>query len=286
MTVTIPRRIGKWTALKLEYLDHYLQAYVTAATRAGETHYIDAFAGCGECLLVDNGYPIPGSPWRALSAVPAFSECHFVEKQARLAAYLRRTLAQVGVEDARVYPGDCNDVLPSEVLPRVPRNVPSFAFLDPTGLQLHWQTIQKLAAHRTGRKMELLILYPYDMAIARLFNLARANPSTYNTLVRFYGDECWVRELAESEQAGEDRSVRRERFVRLYTSNLLALGYRYVRPYGPMYTGRKPLYHVVFASDAEVGARIMHDVWAKIRYVRGELLYRPLRRPSQKASVS
>lgn len=275
----IPSPIGKWTALKLEYLDNYLQGYVIATKKAKETHYIDAFAGCGECVIKQSGQNIDGSPWRALNAVPRFSQYHFVEKKPAFAAHLRKSIIDNGINNAYVYVGDCNQVIPSDILPKIPRNVPCFAFLDPTGLQLHWTTVRALASHRQGWKVELLILYPYDMAVSRQFSGAKTKPSTAAKITTFYGDESWKTELEQSIEAGENAAQRRERFVKLYTCNLESLGYKFVRPYGPLYWHRRPLYHVIFASDSDVGARIMRDVWAKTRFVPGELGYAPVKRP-------
>ena len=68
-------------------------------------------------------------------------------------------------------------------------------------------------------------------------------------------------------EAHETTNQRRERFVQLYVRNLQSLGYKFVEVYGPLYSKRGPLYHVIFASDHPVGAKIMHDVWAKTRFV-------------------
>ncbi len=276
----IPTPIRKWTALKLEYLDNYLQAYVRATKRAREIHYIDPFAGCGDCVIIESGHYVQGSPWRALNAVPQFSKYHFVEKRPALAAHLRKSIIDKGFNNANLYVGDCNQVIPSQILPKLPRDVPCFAFLDPYGLQLHWATICALASHRRGWKIELLILYPYDMAVSRLFSLAERTPAISLKLTSFYGDESWKTQLDESVEADEDTEQRRQRFVKFYTSNLRSLGYEFVDVYGPLYSyRRRPLYHVIFAGDHPAGQRIMHDVWAKTRFIPGEFFYAPIRRP-------
>jgi three-Cys-motif partner protein len=128
--------------------------------------------------------------------------------------------------------------------------------------------------------MEQLILYPYDMAVARLFSLAGANPTISRRLTSFYGDESWRAELEQSVKAQERTEERRARFVRLYAGKLRQLGYKFVETFGPLSYKRRPLYHVIFASDHSVGAKIMHDVWAKTRFVPGELWYSPVKRPS------
>jgi three-Cys-motif partner protein len=275
----IPTPIRKWTAIKLEYLDYYLQGYVQATKSAKETHYIDPFAGCGDCIISDSGYPIQGSPWRALNAIPQFSQYHFVEKKGILAAHLQKTIFDCGFNNTHIYVGDCNDVIPREILPKIPRDVPCFTFIDPYGLQLRWETMKALASHRRNGKVELLILYPYDMAISRLFSLAKKKPAIHCRLTSFYGDESWKMQFEQSLGLGENTDQRRDRFVKLYKNKLHAIGYKYVEVYGPLYSQHRPLYHVVFASDNAVGAKIMGDVWAKTRFIPGELGYVQVRRP-------
>ncbi len=278
--VKVPKQIPKWTALKLEHLDCYLQGYVQATKAAKEIHYIDAFASCGDCAMRDTGQLVQGSPWRALNAIPRFSQYHFIEKNRAYATHLKSRIAESRISNATIDIGDCNRLLPSEVLPRIPRDVPTFAFLYPDGLQLDWATVVAVAAHRRPQRVELLILYPYDMAVKRQFPLAATSSSHRDKLTRFYGTDSWLREYERSVEDGESTEQRRLRFVQFYRENLLELGYRHVEPYGPMCSNRGPLYHVVFAGDNDVGVKIMRDVWARPRYVPGELFYKPLRRPN------
>jgi len=282
MAVEIPRPIHRWTAVKLEHLDAYLQAYVTATKRWGERYYIDAFAGCGDCVLMENQMPVEGSALRALSTVPPFSGYYFVEADQRSVEHLERRTSAKDIPNVHVLCGDCNELIPKEVLPKLPRNAPSFAFLDPTGLQLQWRTVEALARHRSigDYKMELLIVYPYDMAINRQFFLPR--PPT-RALTLFYGNNEWEAEFQDSRRLREGSPARRERFVNLYVGNLKSLAYRYVDVYGPLRDRGRPLYHVIFAGDHPVGAKIMRDVWSKSRPIPGEMWYRPLRRPAPKS---
>lgn len=271
----IPTPIGPWTARKVEYLDYYLQAY-RRVTQNRPAYYIDAFSGCGDCVLRPGGYPVEGSAWRALRAQPNFTRYFLVEKEPILASHLESRIRAAGITHAMVLNGDCNEILPSKVLPMVPKDAASFAFLDPSGLQLAWTTIETLAQHRRGPwKMELLVLFPYDMVAKRWFSLEELS-DTYD---RFFGTNEWQRELSESEKAGEEPLQKRQRFLRLYTSRLRGLGYRHVEAYGPLTHRRRPLYHFIFAGDNDTGHRIMNDVWARPRAIPGELDYVPLRRP-------
>lgn len=176
---------------------------------------------------------------------PPFTHCYFIEKDPRLVTQLRDSVASH--PNASVFEGDCNNVIPEQVLPLVPQYAPSLAFLDPTGSQLHWVTVRALAAHRLGqRKMELLILYPYDMFIVRWLRL----PSMEPALTAMLGGTHWKDELAKSTTLRENEMQKRQRFVKLYCEGLRSLGYRFVEALGPLYSERgRPLYHVIFASD-------------------------------------
>jgi len=259
-----PRAANRWTLLKLTYLSLYLDAFVVASKTAKERSYLDGFAGCGECKMNDTGQVVAGSALRALRVSPAFTECHFVELDEEIASCLTTKVASFS--NAHVYTGDCNVVIPRQVLPNMSRLSASLAFLDPPGLQLHWATIVELAKHRdvrrTRRKMELLILYPHFMAVAaNLFNTG-ARP----TLSLMFGGDGWCTVLEDSRSRNETRRQRGDTFARYYCDRLRSeLGYQYVDQYGPLYDGRRPLYYVVHASDHEAGPQIMRNVWSQKR---------------------
>ena len=273
----IPKVIGTWTALKLEYLDHYLQAYRTVTKKAPQSFYLDLFAGSGDCALRRHGTMVPGSAWRALSAVPRFTRYFFVEKDPEQAEHLRQRIRTEGISNFQVETGDCNQAV-DRILPKVPRTALSFAFLDPSGLQLHWNTVKKLSSHRRGtQKMELLILYPYDMVINRWIS----KPAMSATLTAIHGGDSWRVAHEDSLLRGEDENARRERFVNSYRDKLVGLGYKYVDVYGPLKYGHRNLYNVLFAGDNPIGQRIMRDVWSKPRAIPGHLDYVPVPRPAQ-----
>jgi len=276
-----PMEINRWTGIKLHYLDRYLQAYVTAAKSSLKRAYLDAFAGCGKCVLKDTKTVIDGSALRALRTVPPFTEYHLIEIDRDKVRHLREAVRSEG--NVRVYGGDCNHVVVDQVLKPsgMSQQAASFAFLDPPGLNLRWATIEALASYRydpkNHRKMELLILYPFDMVIdLKLFNAGVAA-----TLDAFFGGPEWRKLLAESQALGEGRRERRERFVGLYVNKLKALGYRYVYPYGPIYDKHRPLYHFVFATDHPAGDTIMRNVWQgkKPPILEDEMGFQPLQRP-------
>ena len=130
---------------------------------------------------------IPGSPLILLDAEPPpatkvlLCEQHDGARQAlvnRCEAYGAR---------ADIHAGDANAVV-HDMLTKVPRGAPAFAFLDPEGSELAWETVDAIAAHKRGqaRKVEQLILFPTDMGFVRL---APDHPEMVTRILlrRFYG---------------------------------------------------------------------------------------------------
>ncbi|MEK7693748.1 MAG: three-Cys-motif partner protein TcmP, partial [Chloroflexota bacterium] len=163
--------------------------------------------------------------------------------------------------------------IPEQVLPHVSRVAPTLAFLDSTGVEPKWELVKSLAHHRRGvrgEKVELLILFAFDMFINRWLKSERL----WGRLDEFYGDQEWRDHLRDSIQRGEEIAARRTRFIGLYMARLRDdLGYQFVDPYGPLTRGRHVLYHMIFATDHPVAHRIMGDVWSKARAIPGDMFY-------------
>ena len=267
----IPRPIGDWTAKKLEHLSAYLDAFALATTKSRERYYIDAMAGCGECVMAKTGHLTLGSAWRALNSRPAFTGIHLVELDRASAGHLRSAMEPYPA--VTVYQGDCNEVIPNQVLPKISRVAPTLAFIDPTAAQPGWELLRALSTHRRGvrgEKIELLILFAFDMFMNRWLS----HETSWPILDRFYGNDTWRRHLEESHRLAESLDVRRSRFMNLYVDQLKAdLGYKFVDVHGPLRKKRRVLYHMIFATDHPVAQKIMNDVWAKARPVPGSLFY-------------
>jgi three-Cys-motif partner protein len=252
-------------------LSAYLDAFAKATKRANERYYIDAMAGCGECVIKDTGFVTPGSAWRALNARPRFTGIHLVELDRASSSYLRVQTASYS--NVRVYNGDCNDVIPKQVLPNVSKTAPTLAFVDSTGVEPTWDLLNALSEHRRGtrgEKVELLILFAFDMFI----NIWMKSERLWPRLDKFFGSQAWREELHESTRLGEAIEARRARFVALYVKQLREeLGYRFVDAHGPLMRGRHALYHMIFATDHPVAHKIMNDVWSRPRAIPGDMFY-------------
>lgn len=120
------------------------------------------------------------------------------------------------------------------------------------------------------KKIELLILFAFDMFINRWLSA----PGQNQNLDRFFGTQSWRGELEQSRALFEDVAARRDRFLHFYMLRVKeTLGYKFVDAHGPLTHGRRVLYHMIFATDHEVGQRIMKDVWKAERAIPGELFY-------------
>jgi three-Cys-motif partner protein len=155
----------------------------------------------------------------------------------------------------------------------IPRSASCLAFLDPGGYRrLHWSTLEKLVTHGKnwqGDKMDLLIVFPLEMALVR--NMLR--PECEESVTRFYGNQQWEeikRQKHVNKISPEDIKLK---LVELYKNGLQNLGYRYVRDFKPASPTHDPYYHLIFASDTISRSKHIQEAWGKSRFLRCELLF-------------
>lgn len=164
---------GEHTRRKLDVVAKYLVAYVTVMKKQDfRLFYVDGFAGSGastskaeaeksqDPTLFPTADVLDGSPIRALSVEPPFDHYIFIEKSdenVRSLSGLREKFPHRMIEIA---PGDANERLrefcDSITGERFDRAV---VFLDPFGLSVRWQTVERLAA---TEKVDLWYLVPVD----------------------------------------------------------------------------------------------------------------------------
>ena len=265
----MPRQIKRWACHKLECFGDYIDAY---AGSLADGYYLELYAGCGQCLCDGTDCCIDDSSLRALKV--KFAEHILVVGDAQDAESLRQLAAARSRDNVAIITGNCNraDVI-RRALDLIPRSASSFAFIDPPGYRmLRWRTIQRLASHGTdwkGNKMDLLIVFPLEMALLR--NLTR--PDCQASITRLYGSQKW-QEIKEAKLDGKIGLAKvRQRLVALFKDGLKGLGYKHVTDARPAVFSRSPVYHLILASDRDSGAKILADAWGKPRYLPCELLY-------------
>ena len=209
--------VGPWAKDKLESLERGLDYYTTRLKKTDywQKIYIDAFAGPGlsevrskpkdpEERLPDlfageiEKDPVEqeveylrGSPRVALELKNPFDRYIFIEKDPKRIAEL---LAMKAEYDGRRYievrPGDANAVLQELLRSGIrKRSHRAFAFLDPFGLQMPWETIEALAATEA---VEVMINFPMGMAIRRMMPKSGDVPPDWHiSLTTFFGTDEW-----------------------------------------------------------------------------------------------
>jgi three-Cys-motif partner protein len=262
-----PKPIRKWICHKLECFADYIEAY-TSTLSGNQCCYLELYAGCGNCICKGTDCIIEDSALRALKT--KFAKYIFVVSDSHDAGNLKQLTASY--DNANIITGNpVNDKVLRQVFDLIPRSASSLALIDPQGYRkLRWSTIKKLATHSKdwkGHKIELLIIFPLEMALLR--NLTR--PECQASITRLYGNRKW-QEIKQKRLEGKiGLGKARQRLLELYKAGLKALGYRHIADFKPSYL--PPLYHIISASDSDGRAKILEEAWGKERYLPCELLY-------------
>lgn len=242
------RCVGAWSKAKHYYLEKYVNTFTTSMRKKwdGQLYYVDLFAGPGKSLARETEEEIDGSPLIALNAPYAFAGYFFVDSN--------REVLDVLSERCKSHPnfgrinfclGDCNSVI-NDVIKDIPKRSLSLAFIDPTGLQFKFATLQKLAQ----RKVDLIITFPDGMAIKR--NIKKFLEEPHSPLDDMVGDRQWRKfQTAKG-------------IVGYYRNKLPTLGYQEVRLGDEVrirsFSRKLPLYLLLFASKNLLG----HKFWQEI----------------------
>lgn len=272
------RSWGYWTQAKLAILQDYLPAFLQASKgKATEFVYLDAFAGEGHGVDRLTGEAFPGSAQIALDVDVGggFTKLRYFEQSTK-AGELERRLKQTNPgRDIKVYGGDCNQTIAAALNDlRLVRWAPTFAFIDPDGMELAWETLALLAQHKLGYrkhgserpeyKVELWLLFPTQGLIRTLaLDRTKLLPRHEEGATRLFGTDAW-RRIYELRRAGDLTAPdAKEEYVNLMRWRLMHdLGYGKTHPFELKNTGGGTIYHMIFATDNAAGDRIMSDLYS------------------------
>ena len=265
------RSSGRWVAEKLDYLQRYINFFENSMHTKPwrKRHYIDLFAGPGKCYVSETGAVYLGSPLLALTTPPPFTDYFFVDTDSESIATLQQrcTVSQLS-DRVQCLVGDCNLVV-REIVERILAVDSEFirdswsslnlAFLDPQGLNLHWETIVTLSR---PYGMDLIIHYPQG-GLSRYMGKAFRTEGQSAVDLLFGGPE-W-RQIYEKQQGrpGIHRAL-----MDLYKGKLQDLGYAEVlrddevgdEPLMRNAKRKTPLYRLLFASKHPLGNKGWHTV--------------------------
>lgn len=273
------RSWGYWTRAKLAILADYLPAFLQASRgKASEFVYLDAFAGQGHGVDRLTGEEFNGSARIALDAGDGrgFTRLRYFEQASKARELQDRLRAEYPDRDVKVYGGDCNTEIRKALAELRPyRWAPTFAFIDPDGMEFAWRTLEQLAGHKRGYrgatstkpeyKVELWLLFPTQGLIRTLaldqekLSLAHEHGAT-----KLYGTEAWSTIYNARVDGALSAAEAREEYVNLMRWRLTKdLGYAKTHAFELKNTQGGTIYHMVFATDNEAGDQIMSDLYAK-----------------------
>lgn len=263
-------RIGYWSEIKLAILREYATAYSTilAAQRSPSlSHvYVDAFSGAGEHRTRLTGEFVAGSPLNALLVKPPFQEYHLIDLAPEKIENLRGLVGNR--EDIKLYQGDCNELLLSQVFPRVRYEdyKRGLCVLDPYGLHLDWKVILTAGQMRT---FDIFLNFPVaDMNRNVLWrNVDRVDPGQSERLTLFWGDDSWkdVAYRTEENLFGEPEKQPNETIAEAFRTRLekVARFARVPRPMPMRNSKGAIIYYLFFASQKNTAEHIVRDIFTK-----------------------
>lgn len=256
-----------WSEAKLQVLTDYLQGFTRAVRgKSSKANYLDLFAGSYENDQRYGPGTFPGSAQVALNTQPEFTKLAFFEL-AGPAQRLRTDITAARPDDRRwqVFEGDCNQSLPVALKwLNAERWAPTFAFVDPRGLQVAWNTVAALAAWRREEKtkVEQWILMP-EPALARVLGLRGVQGQrSAERLDRLFGSRDWLSIHQGRRNGTLTAEAMRAEFVNLYRWRLENdLGYKTTHALQIVNTAGHPVYTLIFATDSSPGDAIMSHLY-------------------------
>ena len=202
---------GEHTQEKLQALRDYLPAYTTALAKRFTLHYIDAFAGTGECDISVGGahLRVPGSASIAIECTPPFHKMVFVELLASRVRALEKLSAAAPHRDIVVLKADANLAVPAH-LSTLRRSDRAVILLDPYGMTVEWATLETIAKSKLA---DVWYLFPlsglYRQAAKDSRNIDSFKEASLN---RIMGPHDWKKALYEpkpmNDLFGDDSDIR------------------------------------------------------------------------------
>ena len=277
--------VGAWAKQKLDALESYLIAYQNVMSKQPfRTVFIDAFAGAGSYEIrgahepADDNYEslldeddllirkefIEGSPRRALGLKRKFHSYRFVDLDPHRVGHLEALVAEYGVANARVVLGDANAEVQKIAAQFGSWDLRGFAFLDPYGAHLHWDTLRKLAE---TKKFDVIINCPIHMAIDRLVKRdGDISDRNAKQLDNFFGTREWyeVSYGTSEDLFGPGSQFKRadaaSRQLNLYVQRLRGIFSHVSRPSLVRNSRGHPLYYLIWAGEHGRGAPIAEHI--------------------------
>ena len=213
--------------------------------------YVDVFAGPGRSIIRDTREEVEGSP--VLSLKYEFAKYVFVDKPEVLSSLKKRLNGHPKSAQIIFVEGDCNDVI-GDVRSALPADHLTLAFIDPTGLQIKFRTVQRLVQNR---KVDLLMTLQFGMGIKRNLQQYITSKQSVPALTFYLGSAGW----REDANAGGSASQVVRRITNRYMQQLREMGYQTFRDREIEIRNDQNvfLYFMAFASRHSLGGKFWRE---------------------------
>ncbi len=265
---------------KLRIFEGYVYRFTTSMRNKQwrALYFIDLQAGPGKNIFDPSRDVMLGSPLIALNAKYPFTHYRFVELNTDNFDALQQRISASPLKDRTIsYNDDCNlivDQIVSELQELDSRYIegkwPSLnlAFLDPEGLELQWQTVEKLG--RVNR-MDLIINFSTSGFTRNARQMFEAEQATRLDL--FFGTDEW-RSVYQRVSERDVTHIRRT-MLDYYKQRLVSLGYvnhfeRDILPDEKTFHNRRgaQVYTLMFASKHDLGVKFWKDAIQEVSQPR------------------
>ena len=247
--------VGEWSELKLQCIKKYLGAYANIMYygRFPEFYFLDLFASEGICKSRKTDKLMQGSPLISLSVQPSFSRYFFCDLDKEKVKVLQNIRDKSPLKNKiEIFDGDCNQKV-DEILVSIKTSTPFIALLDPQAGDLNWSTIEKLSRFN---KSEVLINFPFGMAINRYLPLSEGGEFTLdlkNKLNEIFGNDKWELIYKERIKGSIGPDEARRKYLELYLTELISLGYKYYAVKDLRNSKNVHLYYLIFGTKNRKG---------------------------------
>lgn len=289
---------GQWTEEKLDAFEKYVNAYLTIMNVYRNRYnwkmiYFDGFAGSGsrnddevqpvselmlnlfkeEYIVEEELNTYKGAAERVLGIKQkGFDKYIFVDNNNKSSLLLKDRLKPFAKEkNLEFKTSDANEqVITLASAMHQNKNVASLVLLDPFGMQVNWNSIEKLRGTRT----DLWILIPTGVIVNRLLD-KKGELIHIDKLTSFFGkDEKFLREYfytktQEQTLFGEIENIRKvekpiQKIAELYIEQLHGI-FNYVTPKPlVLYNSRNtPIFHFACASNNSTAIKIANEIISK-----------------------
>lgn len=286
---------GSWTIQKLEAFEDYVSAYLTIMHNTRKKHngwpqeiiYFDGFAGSGkkennnddeqkslfEEMQIDiqeqNVYK--GSAERVLGLDKKFDKYIFVDFDENAISSLKKSLEEKKLSNKNCYyiVNDINVVI-NHFINKFNPQKSALVFLDPFGMQVNWENIEKMK----DKRIDLWILLPSGVIINRLLD-RKGQLIHSEKLEKHLGisekqiKQIFYKTTSQPNLFGEDETIVNKKsniihkIAEVYIQKLKTIFKHVTQPLELKNSRNVTIYHFIFASNNKTAFKIASQIIEK-----------------------